>query len=81
MHAHCGVAGKKHVGVLVRIRLVESPMRRMLFSAGGASYKTIKWCHKRLFENTRTFWPIYDFSDQDVWVCIAKNELRYNRNL
>jgi predicted phosphoadenosine phosphosulfate sulfurtransferase len=79
MHAHCDVAGKKHVGVLVGLRMVESPMRRMQFSVGGAAYKTIKWCHKTVYGNTRTFWPIYDFADQDVWTCIARNDLPYNR--
>jgi predicted phosphoadenosine phosphosulfate sulfurtransferase len=79
MHQHCGVAGKKHVGVLVGIRMVESPMRRLQFTAGGGTYKHIKWCEKRMFGPTRTFWPIYDFTDQDVWVCLAKNNLPYNR--
>src|SRR6266704_5263301 len=79
MHAHCGGEGKKHDGVLVGLRVCESPMRRLQLSAGGATYKTIKWCRKPMVENTRTFWPIYDFADRDVWICIAKNDLPYNR--
>jgi predicted phosphoadenosine phosphosulfate sulfurtransferase len=65
--------------VLIGMRMVESYVRRLQFAAGGATYKTIKWCRKLMVENTRTFWPIYDFEDQDVWVCIARNELPYNR--
>jgi Phosphoadenosine phosphosulfate reductase family len=32
-----------------------------------------------MIANTRTFWPIYDWQDQDVWACIANNGLLYNR--
>jgi predicted phosphoadenosine phosphosulfate sulfurtransferase len=79
LHPHCGVAGKRHVGVLVGMRVVESPLRRLQLTSHGASYKDIKWCRKLMVGNTRTFWPIYDFADRDVWICIAKNDLPYNR--
>jgi predicted phosphoadenosine phosphosulfate sulfurtransferase len=72
MHQHCGIAGKRHVGVLVGVRIIESPMRRMMVSKG-------QWFHQNLIGNTRHFWPIYDFNDQDVWTCIARNDLPYNR--
>ncbi len=79
IHPFCGVAGKQHVGVLVGLRMVESPVRRLQFTAGYASYKNIKWSRKLMAGNTRTFWPIYDFADRDVWICIARNDLPYNR--
>lgn len=75
-------AGKKHVGVLVGIRIAESLMRRymlMTTSAGGSGWHGVMWCHGNMIANTRTWWPIYDFEDQDVWACIAKNGLPYNQ--
>jgi predicted phosphoadenosine phosphosulfate sulfurtransferase len=75
----CGVDGKQHVGVLVGVRMAESLVRKFMLWRGGETYKGIKWCHRATVGNTRTFWPIYDFQDQDVWACIAKNGLPYNR--
>lgn len=77
--ACCEVAQRQHVGVLIGVRMVESLMRRYMLWRGGETYKGIKWCHRGLIRNTRSFWPIYDFTDQDVWACIAKNALPYNR--
>jgi predicted phosphoadenosine phosphosulfate sulfurtransferase len=77
--ACCEVADKKHVGVLVGIRMVESLMRCYQLWSKPAAYEGIKWCHRKLIRNTRTFWPIYDWADRDVWICLARNELPYNR--
>jgi predicted phosphoadenosine phosphosulfate sulfurtransferase len=77
--ACCDVAGKEHVGVLVGIRMVESLMRCYQLWSKPAAYQGIKWCHRLMIRNTRTFWPIYDWADRDVWICIARNALVYNR--
>lgn len=77
--AFCDMAGKQHVGVLVGMRMSESLNRRYLMWSGPARYEGIKWCHAAMIRNTRTFWPIYDWQDRDVWICIARNQLPYNR--
>jgi len=83
----CDTRDKQHVGVLVGMRMVESPQRRMSMGYGrsgphaGAAkekFKGITWSRKPI-QNTRVFWPIYDWTDQDVWTCIARNSLAYNR--
>lgn len=75
----CNVADKKHVAVIVGMRIAESLIRRYPLMSGGGHYEGIKWCHKHMIGNTRTFWPLWDWLDQDVWACIAKNQLPYNR--
>jgi predicted phosphoadenosine phosphosulfate sulfurtransferase len=74
----CGVAGKRHVGVLVGMRASESPRRRATMTQGGNHYKGVSWCHQRMTGNTRVFWPLYDWQDHDIWACIAKNGYPYN---
>lgn len=68
----------KHVGVLVGVRMAESLFRQYLLRSIPGAYNGIKWSHRRLIGNTRTFWPIYDWEDPDVFACIAKNELPHN---
>jgi predicted phosphoadenosine phosphosulfate sulfurtransferase len=75
----CGVAGKRHVGVLVGMRVVESPNRRATMTQGGNRYKGVSWCHKALLGNTRVSWPLYDWQDRDVWIAIAQQDWPYNR--
>ena len=74
----CDVADKKHVGVLVGMRISESLNRRMTLAYGKAQYKGITWC-KKMVNNTRCFYPIYDFDDTDIWTAIARNKWRYNK--
>jgi predicted phosphoadenosine phosphosulfate sulfurtransferase len=77
--SHCDVPGKKHVATLGGLRISESLGRRYRMMSGGAAYDGIKWCNTNMVANTRVFWPIYDFADRDVWICIAQNDLPYNR--
>lgn len=74
----CDVEDKKHVGVLVGMRISESLNRRMTLAYGNAQFKGITWCKKPV-KNTRCFYPIYDFNDSDVWAAIAKNKWKYNK--
>jgi predicted phosphoadenosine phosphosulfate sulfurtransferase len=76
--SHCDFAGKKHVGVLVGMRVDESPNRRQAITQHAASYKGITWAHKTLRGNTRVFWPIYDWSSSDIWTAIAQHDWKYN---
>ena len=75
--AYCDVEDKKHVGVLCGMRISESLNRRMALAYKKSTYKGITWC-KRPYKNTRLFYPIYDFTDTDVWAAIAKNKWKYN---
>lgn len=73
----CDVEDKKHVGVLVGMRISESLNRRMTLGYSKAQFKGITWCRK-MIKNTRCFYPIYDFSDTDIWTAIARNKWKYN---
>lgn len=69
---------KKNCAVLVGMRMDESPTRRIAIVGGAGKWHGITWCTTPI-ENTRKFWPIYDFKDADVWTAIAKNKWKYNR--
>ena len=55
----------KHCGVLVGMRVTESLNRKMLIAHSNAKFKGITWCRAPI-ENTRVFYPIYDFKDDDI---------------
>lgn len=75
--SYCDVEDKKHVGVLVGMRISESLNRRMTLGYSKAQFKGITWCRK-MINNTRCFYPIYDFNDTDIWTAIARNKWKYN---
>lgn len=68
----------KNCAVLVGMRMTESPRRRMSITNTSAQWHGITWCSKNI-GNTRKFWPIYDFTDDDVWTAIARNGWKYNQ--
>lgn len=68
----------KNCAVLVGMRMSESPRRRMSITSTDAKWHGITWCTAPI-GNTRKFWPIYDFTDADIWTAIAKNHWQYNR--
>lgn len=57
------------------VRTEESPMR---FGGvtGARCYKDITWGKKE--PKGYTFYPIYDWTFDDVWIYIAKNKIKYN---
>lgn len=67
----------KQCAVLVGMRMSESPRRRMSITGSSGKWHGITWC-TNLIGTTRKFWPIYDFSDDDIWTAIAKNKWKYN---
>lgn len=75
---YCGVRYRKHVGILIGLRMSESGNRRMMLMTPRVPYGGINWCRKAT-NNTRGFYPIYDWSDQDIWTAIAKHDWTYNR--
>lgn len=68
---------KKNCAVLVGMRMSESPRRRMSITGSSGKWHGLTWCTTAI-GTTRKFWPIYDFSDDDVWTAIAKNHWKYN---
>jgi len=68
---------KKQCAVLVGMRMTESPRRRMTITGSKPQWHGITWCTKAI-GTTRKFWPIYDFTDDDIWTAIAKNHWKYN---
>lgn len=68
----------KQCAVLVGMRMTESPRRRMSITGSSGKWHGITWCTKEI-GTTRKFWPIYDFSDDDVWTAIANNHWEYNK--
>jgi predicted phosphoadenosine phosphosulfate sulfurtransferase len=67
----------KQCAVLVGMRMSESPRRRMSITGSNGKWHGITWCTNPI-GTTRKFWPIYDFTDDDVWTAIAKNHWKYN---
>lgn len=67
----------KMCAVLVGMRMSESPRRRMSITGSNGKWHGITWCTNAI-GTTRKFWPIYDFSDDDVWTAIARNHWKYN---
>lgn len=63
--------------VLVGLTMYESLARRLTTTSASYSYRGITWCTKK-HGRTRTYWPIYDFMEDDVWTAIAKNKWDYN---
>lgn len=63
--------------VLVGLRMVESQRRRMTIAYGNARFRGVTWCQKK-HDNIQVFWPIYDFTNSDIWTAIAKNHWKYN---
>lgn len=63
--------------VLVGMRLQESQRRRMAVCFGKAKFQGHTWCQKKKGKK-QVFWPIYDFTAEDVWTAIGKNHWKYN---
>lgn len=63
--------------VLVGMRTQESPVRRMAIAFSKSYYKGITWALAKK-DKTRVFYPIYDFTTDDIWIAIARNKWKYN---
>ena len=46
---------------------------------GPPRFRGETWATGLISKRVRKFWPIYDFSDDDVWTAIAKNHWDYNK--
>lgn len=63
--------------ILVGMRSAESLNRRAALQFHKAQWHGYTWCKKKSGK-TQTFWPIYDFTNDDIWTAIAKNGWEYN---
>lgn len=64
--------------VLVGMRSIESLNRRAAIMHGSAKWRGETWCRKK-DGKTQVFWPIYDFTNDDIWTAIGKNKWEYNK--
>lgn len=76
-HLHEHITDGENCAVLSGMRISESNRRRMAICFGKAKFRGETWCQKKR-KKTQVFWPIYDFSDSDIWTAIAKNHWDYN---
>lgn len=67
----------ENCAVLVGMRIAESQNRRMAICFGKAHFRGITWCQVKK-GNKQVFWPIYDFTNDDIWTAIGKNHWKYN---
>lgn len=63
--------------VLVGMRITESLNRRMTIAHGKAYFRGETWCQRKRGK-IQVFWAIYDFTNDDIWTAIAKNNWNYN---
>lgn len=74
----CECTTSKDCALLVGMRTSESFNRRTTILNSSSSYKGVTWS-KRPIGNCRTFWPIYDFTNDDIWTAIGRNKWDYNK--
>ena len=75
--AYCAQGGRS-CAVLVGMRVQESLNRRMAIAHGKANFHGETWCQKAT-KTHQVFWPIYDFTNDDIWTAIGKNHWSYNK--
>jgi predicted phosphoadenosine phosphosulfate sulfurtransferase len=69
------IANDVPTGIICGIKANESPARRVTLTTQSA-YKNITWSVKA--GKHFRFSPLYDWSNEDIWVAIAKNDWKYN---
>lgn len=76
--AYCTDKQTKHCAVLVGMRITESLNRKMTIAHSKSQFAGITWC-RSMIKNTRVFYPIYDFKNEDIWTALGKNHWSYNK--
>ncbi len=59
------------------MRINESPKRRQAISMSAAVFQGETRGTQKVL-GIQNFWPIYDFTNDDIWTAIAKNHWEYN---
>ena len=76
---YCIEPDTESYAVISGMRIAESPARRTAISYGPAYFRGETWSRGTgKLEKGQVFWPIYDFTNDDVWTAIAKNNWEYN---
>ena len=77
---HCLEEDTKNCAVLSGMRIAESLTRRTAIMFGRGIFHGETWVRDYLSPKSRcrVFWPIYDFTFDDIWTAIAKNHWEYN---
>jgi predicted phosphoadenosine phosphosulfate sulfurtransferase len=70
----------ENCAVLVGMRMTESLNRRVAITQHEARYKGVTWCKKKV-GRCQVFWPIYDFTNDDIWTAIAATLFRASSRL
>ena len=68
----------EHCAALVGMRITESLNRRATIMHSPACFRGETWC-KKPNGKCQVFWPIYDFTNDDIWTAIGKNHWEYNK--
>ena len=76
--SYCTDKETKHCAVLVGMRISESLNRKMTIAHNKSQFGGITWC-RQMINNTRVFYPIYDFKNEDIWIALGKNKWSYNK--
>lgn len=59
------------------VRASESLRRRLMFD-GGDKFKGESWGQQKL-RKTQVLYPLYDWTEDDIWIAIANNHWEYNK--
>lgn len=71
------ISDSDNCAVLVGMRIEESLNRRMAIAHGKGVYKGVTWGNKKKGKG-QVFFPIYDWTSDDIWTAIAKHKWHYN---
>lgn len=70
----------ENCATLVGMRMNESLRRRMAITQGNPVFRGETWGRKKAANHkSQLFWPIYDFTNDDIWTAIGKNHWEYNK--
>lgn len=75
--------GKKACGIGIRTDESLNRFRTITFQKTKETFKNYTWTTRVKFSNqilnVYNFYPIYDFSVEDIWGAVSKLDLKYNR--
>lgn len=71
------IMGTNKVAVLNGLRASENPIRRVVTMHNKHPYKNIGWSSHSPYRTF--FYPIYDWTDKDVWTALGTFDWMYNR--
>lgn len=77
---YCADKDSQSCAVLAGMRVAESLNRRTAIMFGEAKFRGETWARGiNKGSKCQVLWPIYDFTNDDIWTAIAKNHWEYNK--